>query len=314
VVSASVVVCLHAEQGRPTFRAHVATVPIYATVRSDDGTLVSGLTREDFEIKDNGVPRDITVFSRLTVPITVALMLDMSGSQERGVEWMRDAGHAFVEALVPADRMRIGTFGAEIAISPRLTGDRRYLHRVLDEEVWPGGGTPLWSALDRAMTSLGAEDGRRVILALTDGFDSMGPSMSTTDSGFQSASGEKWSVGTVAAPYARVRRRSIQEGFLLYAVAHEVPWAPIRLGRRPDLASLSQDMRDLALESGGGYRVFGLAKDANAAMVEVAEELHAQYELGFSPAAFDGKEHKLALTVRHRGMTVQARKSYVATP
>ena len=73
-------------------------------------------------------------------------------------------------------------------------------------------------------------------------------------------------------------------------------------------------MRDLALESGGGYRVFGLAKDANAAMVEVAEELHAQYELGFSPAAFDGKEHKLTLTVRHRGVTVQARKSYLATP
>jgi hypothetical protein len=106
------------------------------------GRLVADLTKDDFEIKDNGQLREITNFSREIVPITVTLMLDMSGSRETRVEWARAAASAFVDELLPADRARIGTFGAEIAISPRLTGDHSYLHRVIDEEIWPGGPTP----------------------------------------------------------------------------------------------------------------------------------------------------------------------------
>src|SRR5262245_43700643 len=88
-------------QQQPTFRSGVSTVAVYATVRADDGRLVPDLSREDFEIRDNGTPRDITQFSREVVPITVTMMLDMSGSQERGVEWIRDAANAFVDALLP---------------------------------------------------------------------------------------------------------------------------------------------------------------------------------------------------------------------
>ena len=195
-----------AQEPQP-FRAGVDAVSIYATVRGRDGAFVPDLTREDFEIKDNGVRRDIVVFSREIVPITVAVMLDMSWSQETGVLWTRDAGRAFVDALLPADRARIGTFGREVAISPRLTNDARYLHRVLDEEVWPGGETPLWSALDRAMTSLDDQSGRRVILALTDGLDSVsgGPHRISSRLG------------------GKVHDRVLDEGFMVYAVGRHLP-------------------------------------------------------------------------------------------
>src|SRR5688500_5792933 len=98
-------------QDPPTFRASVSAISIYATVRSSSGALVPDLTRDDFVVKDNGVPRDLVLFSREIVPITVTMMLDMSGSQEEGGEWMRTAGRGFVDALLPADRARIGTFG-----------------------------------------------------------------------------------------------------------------------------------------------------------------------------------------------------------
>ena len=199
------VATLAAQQSRPTFRAGVSTVPIYATVRAADGRLVTDLTKDDFEIRDNGRVSDITVFSREIVPITVTMMLDMSGSQSFNVEWMRDAGNAFVDELLPADRARVGTFGREIAISPRLTGDRAYLHRVLAEEIWPGGFTPLWDAMDEAMLSLDGETGRRVILAVTDGFDSTSPlALSTSFSagpqtGTQSAVGRSQAAARAAA-------------------------------------------------------------------------------------------------------------------
>ena len=154
IVTGVLAVATLAPQQKPTFRSGVTTVEVYATIRADDGRLVTDLNREDFEIRDNGQAREVSVFSREIVPITVAVMLDMSGSQEGGVNWLRDAAHGFVDELRPGDRARIGSFGFEIAIGPRLTGDRNYLHQVLNEEIWPGGFTPLWAALDAAMTSL----------------------------------------------------------------------------------------------------------------------------------------------------------------
>jgi VWFA-related protein len=289
-----------------TFRSGVSAIPIYVTVRSQSGALVPDLTREDFEIRDNGVRRDVTVFSRDIVPITVTMMLDMSGSQETGAEWMREAGRAFVDALLPADRARIGTFGWEIAISPRMTGEKRYLHRVLTEEVWPGGGTPLWDALDRAMTSLGDEPGRRVILVLTDGVDSgtAARGMFFRSTGVPTASGRP-SIERLGPP-STLLERSTRDGFMVYAVGRRLP-----PGRVPTEA-LSQHIRDLAFDSGGGYRIFSESQEAKTAMIQVAEELHHQYFLGFIPSVMDGKLHKLQVTTRLGGMSVQARKSYLA--
>ena len=291
-------------------------VSIYATVRADDGRLVPDLTKDDFEVKDNGTVREITAFSREIVPITVAVMLDMSGSVETGVNWMRDAGLAFVGELLPTDRARIGTFGREIAISPRLTSDKTYLRRVLTEEIWPGGGTPLWEALDLAMTSLANESGRRVILALTDGLDSTSASRppalninsnavtpaSQALAGAQSA----WSFN--GGRYDEVRHRSIREDFMLYAVGRVISQGPATDG-----TDLTYGMRELAVDSGGGFRIFPAKYSAGAAMAQVAEELHHQYLIGFTPTTIDNKVHNLDVKVKRGGMSAQARKSYLAT-
>ena len=90
-------------------------------------------------------------------------MLDMSNSMFEQFGQVREAALHFVNLLGPADRARIGSFGDEVALSPHLTGDTRVLARVLEEELWPGGPTPLWSALHAAMGSLASEPGRKVI-------------------------------------------------------------------------------------------------------------------------------------------------------
>ena len=301
---AAVSMVAHARQ-RPTFRAHVVTVPVYATVRSPDGRLVPGLSREDFEVRDNGAIVELATFSREIVPITVAMMLDMSGSHEAGVIWTRDAATTFVDQLLPADRARIGTFGLEIAISPRLTGDRRYLHRVLQEEIWPGGDTPLWDALDLAMSSLAGEEGRRVILALTDGFDSRYRNSGSSTLEPRGADGKPLFTRSSPGGYEPVRLRALREGFMVYAVGRST-----NSGR--SLGPLSTEMQSLALDSGGGFRIFRQQQDPRAAMIEVADELHHQYLIGFTPATIDNKVHKLDVRVKRRGMSVQARRSYLA--
>ena len=305
---AALSVVLHAQQ-RSTFRAGVSTVPIYATVRSSDGRLVPGLSREDFEIRDNGAIADVAHFSREIVPITVTMMLDMSGSQAAAVAWMRDAAGAFVDQLLPADRARIGTFGIEIAISPRLTGDQRYLRRVLQEELWPGGGTPLWDALDEAMSSLDQEEGRRVILAMTDGLDSgstmTGPWSRPGPTGPLGANGKPVIGEGSSRRHDAVRRRAIRENFMVYAVGRYIPPGLL-------LGAMSTEMKSVAVDSGGGFRIFPPRQDARAAMAEVADELHHQYLLGFAPATIDNKLHTLDVRVKRAGMSVQSRRSYLA--
>ena len=117
-------------QDRPTFKSTSRTVPVYATVQGKDGRLLPDLTRDDFQVFEDGKPRTITVFDNTPQKITVAVMFDMSNSMAREFTRIRDAAGAFVRALWPDDRARLGSFGLEVAISPLLTSDKPTLRRI----------------------------------------------------------------------------------------------------------------------------------------------------------------------------------------
>ena len=287
------------QSGSPqvTFRSGVRTVAIYATVSDGEGRLVPDLERHAFQVLDNGTPAEITAFSNDVQPLTVAIMLDMSNSMINRVLRVRESTERFVNALTPADRARIGTFGTEVAISPILTNNKETLIRVLREELWPGGFTPLWRAVGAAMTSLEGEAGRRVVLVLTDGGDSdYLPGRPGPDD---------------------VKRTAIRDSFMIYAIGMEraaggptikVNNAVISLAP----GGLSPDMIDVAEETGGGHFELRAASDLDGTFARVAEELRHQYLLGFSPATLDRKVHRLEVRVTEPGCKVRARRSYVA--
>jgi Ca-activated chloride channel homolog len=271
------------------FRSGVQTVPVYATVRDGDGRLVGNLAKADFQILDNGKPVVITNFSNEIVPITVALLLDMSASMTKDYTRVRDAAMHLVDGLFPADRVRIGTFGTEVSLSPLLTNDKAALRRILQEELWLGGHTPLWRAVRQAMASLSAEPGRRVILLLTDGGDDCEPT--------------RWSPNVTGVPCsseAETRQAAIEAGFLVYAIGLEG-------------TGLDKGIVRIADETGGGH--FKLEQNANlsATFEAVADELHHQYLLGFTPAVLDGTVHRLEVHMTRPALMAQARQSYVAT-
>jgi VWFA-related protein len=267
-------------QQQPPFRSGVSTVPVYATVNDADGRLVPDLVREDFRVLDEGVERPIALFSNEAQPITAVVMLDMSASMIGRFVRVKSSTQGFINALHAGDRAQIGSFGEEIAISPLLTGDKTVLNRVLRDELWPMGGTPLWNALDAGMTALAAESGRRVVLALTDGFDMC--------SGFPRC-----------LSASDVERRATREGYMVYAIGM-------------DGTGLDSGMKRLTEETGGGSFELAAGADLTSTFERVAEELRRQYLIGFLPGAADGKMHKLEVrTVRAR-MKVRARKSYLA--
>ena len=269
--------CLVAEPSAQ-FKSSISTVAVWATVNDGKGRLAYDLERDDFRILDNGVEREITFFSNDPQNLTVTLMLDMSGSMMSRFLKVRDSTERFIKVMIPGDRAQIGSFGDEIAVSPLLTGDKAVLTRVLHEELWPSGATPLWNAVDAAMTSLRAETGRRIVLMLTDGADSCD---------FPDC-----------LDFGDVKRRAMREDFMIYAIAM-------------DDRGIGAELVELTEQTGGGHFELGRDDNLTATFEHVAEELRHQYMLGFVPAT-DGKEHKLEVQVKREGMRARARKTYQA--
>jgi VWFA-related protein len=301
---------------------------------------VTDLTKDDFDVRDNGRRRPLTFFSSEALPFSVVILLDRSGSMSENFPVVVDAAAAFVAEMRPDDRARIGSFSSEIRLSPDdFTSDQDELTRVLREDLQEIGPSPVWTAIDRSLTALLPMPDRRVVLVFSDGHDSP-------------------KYGQVRTSLADLTRRVRVNGIMVYAIGFPAevsrsngrsPFDPrspgrirfpipmpgfppgpsgpggprgpsgpggggISLGRKyqpPD-----PGLKDLADATGGGYFDWDDDSTANLrrAFVRVAEELHQQYWLGFAPATLDGRTHEIDVRVKRRGLTVRARQHYVATP
>src|SRR5712691_9326549 len=166
---------LHAGRQQATFTVGNRTVAVYATVTDSTGRLVPDLGRDQFQIDDNGRRQELTLFANEIQPITVVMLLDRSGSMRANFDLVEKAAEQFVGVMLPADKARIGSFANRIQVDPRdFTSDHDELVRILRTELQPEGPTPLWNAVNVGITDLLHQEGRRVVLAFTDGMDAPG--------------------------------------------------------------------------------------------------------------------------------------------
>jgi VWFA-related protein len=286
-----------ARQQDPRIRSGARTVAVYATVTDDKGRLVPNLSRDSFEIYDNGAPQTITVFSNDIQPITVVMMLDRSGSMRGNHPLVEAAGEAFVRRLRPLDKARIGSFAWRVDVDPEdFTSDQKALFRILRMELQHDGPTPLWNAVDAAIGSLLNQHGRRVVLVFTDGDDN--PANGRPDN----------------SSLADVMERAQRENVMVYAVGLANSLPP-RTGRAGATRAEGPDsgLPVLAAETGGGYFELTRAGDLASTFARVADELHRQYALGFEPSTLDDSVHTLEIRMKRAGTKARARKSYVAS-
>lgn len=260
------------------------TVPVYATVVDGQRRLVTDLQQHEFEVYDNGKLQPLTNFVNETTPFTAVVMLDTSGSMTFNFEFLKEAAEKFVLRLLPDDRVRVGSFSDKILISPTFTSDRDELVRIVRNDLQYGNPTFLWDAIDRSMDALAGETGRRVVLVFSDGEDEH----------------------SEATNFKSVLTRAVNEDFMIYSIGLQS--RILNRLTRPD-----RRLMELAEQTGGGYFELTRTADLNSTFTRVADELHRQYVLGFSPESLDGTVHKLDVRSKVPGMKVRARKSYLAT-
>jgi len=308
------------------FRSRSDLVEVYATAVGRNGAGVHDLRGDEFQLYEDGKRREISVFSTMVQPLSVALVLDHSGSTDSEFVQVVQAAGEFIGRLFKEDRASVGTLVWDCAA---FTSDRATLVGTLQRPLPKDFGSPIWSATDRAMSSLTAETGRHVIVLLSDGADNQQEVM--TQQPPQPRATREAANACKRADISELRTlkdvmdRAERETAMVYAVrvsGHD-PGGGVAIGApsagigptSPNPPLLEHDPGDnlakLAKRSGGSVHELSDYSQLKTAFKVIADELHLQYLLGFVPKV-DGKRHDISVRVTRPGVTIRARESYRA--
>ena len=290
VALCAVALCAAALLAQQTvIRVNVNLVHVVATVKDPSGQLVGTLQKQDFEVYDNGSHQEISVFERTTEqPLSVALLIDISGSTAKELKYEGDSASRFLRALLtegnPDDTVSLYTFNYEVRQAKSYTHNYRALadqFKLLRGEA----GTALYDAVYLAARDLEPREGRKVIVVVTDG-------------------GDTFSKYTL--------KQALEAAQLADAVIYPIVVLPITNDAGRNIGG-ENALKFIADGTGGRAQYPALGADLDKAFTDIVTELRTQYMLGFYPQNVPlTKErfHKLEVRVMRPELRVSARNGY----
>jgi Ca-activated chloride channel family protein len=276
-------------QQAPVFRADVNLVRVIATVKNQAGELVGALQKGDFAVSDNGARQEISVFERQTeLPLSVALLVDTSGSTAKELKYETDSASRFLRALLSEgnreDMVALYNFNYEVGLEKYYTHNYASLELKL-KTLRGDAGTAMYDALYLAARELESREGRKVIVIVTDGGD-------TTSS--------------------KDLNGALEEAQLADAVIYPVVVMPITndAGRNTGGEHALQYMAE---RTGGRTFLPSVGAELDKAFGDIITELRTQYLLGFYPhnaPLTKNRFHTLEVRVNRPELRVSARNGY----
>jgi VWFA-related protein len=284
----------------PTIRAQVNLVNLFVTIRDKNKRIVGDLKQQDFKVAEDGQDQQIAFFSKeVTLPITLALLLDTSGSEQFMLGAIQDMGGRFLDRVLrKGDEALVMSFDTDVDLLSDFTDNRGQLDRAIRKArintpmsggLSPGPvptahqtGTALYDAIYLACNEkLSSEAGRKAIVIVTD----------AQDEG------------------SRVRlEEAIETAQRTDTVIHILLVADPHFGGNSGVAHKISD------ETGGRTIVVNGEKHLAEAFDQISEELRSQYTLGYYPTntAHDGRFRKIKVEMANHDLRVLARKGYYA--
>ena len=276
-------------QEPPVFSVKVNLVRLLVSVRDEAGAVLTNLSKEDFQVLDSGVPQQISVFERNTsLPLSVAIMVDTSGSTQIELRYETQSVQRFLNALLksgnPDDAFELFSFNWRTNLEVDFSRSQNRAERAL-RGLHGEGGTSLYDAVFLASDTLTSREGRHVMIIVTDGGDT--------------TSYKKYGDALAAAQRSDV-------------VLYPVVVVPIEADAGRNLGG-EHALATLAASTGG--RIFnpqGL-KQLDTAFSDILQELRTQYLLGYYPR--DVREqprlfHPVKVEVHDPKLKVSARTGY----
>lgn len=283
-------------ESQATFKAGVDLVTVTVAVRSANGRVVRDLQKTDFTVVDTGRPAKILDFYSGDSPISLAILLDISGSMAVGgnIDRAREAVTVATMSLrTQTDEAALFTFDSELQQLVEFTKDLERIHRV-GLKGTPWGKTSLYDAIADTATTVSERANRhRALLVITDGVDTGSRLTAAEVSGVASSIDVPVYLLTVVTPLDHP------------GTEFEVTSA----GRSTQTATLD----DLARWTGGDMRVASTPAHISTAVHDLFTELRHQYLISFEPGERPGW-HPLEIRTRKKGLVVHARGGYMSGP
>ncbi len=295
---------------QPDLRVDVDLVTVACSVSDHSGAPARSLKRENFKLSDNGQPREITNFwQESDLPLTVALVADVSGSQTGFVKNHRDAIAQFLNQVIgPRDRAMIVEVARQSWLISDLTGSLNDLNAAVEkigtregrESTMLGppcrnagfphtcGGTALWHALYYTAREMKRPAGRKAIIVLSDGMDT-GSDIGLTD----------------------VIEAAQSSETVVYAIKYASPTRFLSLGAMLAQA-FARGLERLSRET-GGLTFPNPGRKTSDVFSRIESDLRNMYVLAFTPTgARSGEFHKLDVKTDRGDLVVRARAGYWA--
>src|SRR5579862_9084682 len=303
-----------ADQTGEPLKVNVNVVQLFFNVKDKKGGLIPNLTKNDFELLEDGKPETIKYFTAESdLPLTLGILIDSSGSQQRVLEMEKEVGANFLsEILRPKDMAFVISFDVDSNLLQDFTNSSRRLREALNSARinappsscggLPGAGggplpcnsTPKGTVLYdtvylAAHDELAKEVGRKAMILLTDGED-QGSQLKINDAIEAAQKADSICYVLLIA----------DRGFYGFG------------GYSGD-----REMKKLAGETGGRVIEVGNKMDKlRDAFDQIAKELRSQYNIGYTPinAALDGTFRKVEIRTAKKDYKIQARSGYYAVP
>lgn len=284
---------VHASQD--AFRASTDLVLLTVSAVSGQGRPVIGLTLNDFQVIEDGVPQDVSVFSAERLPLSLSILVDSSSSMDAKIVVAKEAATSFVRRLTPRDIGQVIAFSSDVQVRQPFTNDPVSLERAI-ADIRTGGSTSLYTAVYVAISELKkvrrtqdpTDMRRQAIVVLSDGEDT-----------------------TSLLKYDDVLELSKREDVAVYAIG--LKGRGVQTGVR-EFNESEFVLRTMAQTTGGRAFFVSEINELAGVYAQIADELATQYTLGYvsKNAARDGKWRQVSVRIRQPNMQPRTRTGYFA--
>lgn len=301
----------------------VDLVQIFVSVFGSTESLARDLKREDFVIKENGKLQEIVYFERLLeekgeVPLTIAFLMDTSGSMKQGervasrLKVAKAFGSLILEEVRPSDRMQVFAFNIALWKLTEMTSDAEVIQSAFSSIPPPqeSPGTALLWAVDAVSHVIENESGRKVMVLLTDGENNMteGPKLQEVIEQLGKSNISVLALGTTDIG-------DWEENTSLVPVPGYDP-TNIRLTDISDRKKNAKRMINLLTEKSGGYAFYPeRLTELDDSMDKFRRVLQSQYVISFHPEPRSGQSwQKIDVRCKRKGIRLSYRKGYFSGP
>ena len=277
-----------------------------ASVTDRHGRAIGGMKESDFTVFENGIERRVTNVVPTNEPFNLVLLLDVSGSVEERIDFIRKAARDFLNTASPQDRISIISFRDDIQVISDFTTDRRLLSKKLDE-IDAGGATALYDALGYVLTdTLKTLRGERTaVVIMSDGDDNKS-----------------------FVPFPALLEALIESGTLVYPLyvpsglipessvpKPETTIDPLRSRYLTLTTRAEEEGRKLASASGGVYYPIRRLEDLQRAYDDVVVQLRTAYTITYASNSTPSGSRRVRVRANRDGASVRLSPVVgVATP